>query len=256
MRLCMSIISGAVLLLLVGCGSDTRQDVSLAYTVNAGESLSDVGRKSGLSVSDIIRYNDLDSHVLRAGQRLYLPGISTLPEVVAKPEKQQEEYIYRLVTRAQWGAQPSKANFDPMSLITRITIHHTDDEMSKGQSWGDKEIVRRIQRHHQKNNNWADIGYHFLIGSDGRVYEGRPLTVQGAHARGANNIANIGVSLIGDFDKQLPGAAQMRGLRALLTDLQQRYGIENTRVYGHDDFVTTVCPGERLKAWIDDYRKR
>ena len=33
--------------------------------------------------------------------------------------------------------------------------------------------VRFIQNLHMDKNDWDDIGYSFLIGVDGRVYEGR-----------------------------------------------------------------------------------
>lgn len=42
--------------------------------------------------------------------------------------------------------------------------------------------VRKIQDFHMgPGRNWWDIGYNFLIGEDGRIYEGRGFDAQGAH---------------------------------------------------------------------------
>lgn len=42
---------------------------------------------------------------------------------------------------------------------------------------------------HQIDNKWADIGYHFLVGENGKVYEGRGWNREAAHAPGWNNDA-------------------------------------------------------------------
>ena len=42
--------------------------------------------------------------------------------------------------------------------------------------------VRKVQDFHMgPGRNWWDIGYNFLIGEDGRIYEGRGFDAQGAH---------------------------------------------------------------------------
>ena len=57
--------------------------------------------------------------------------------------------------------------------------------------------------------DWSDIGYNFLIGGDGRVYEGRGWGVQGAHTYGYNSIA-VGICYIGDFTSVMPTPAQLQ----------------------------------------------
>jgi len=43
--------------------------------------------------------------------------------------------------------------------------------------------IRAMQNHHMNTNGWLDIGYNFLTGEDGHVYEGRRWNCVGAHAR-------------------------------------------------------------------------
>lgn len=60
-------------------------------------------------------------------------------------------------------------------------------------------IARDYQNLHIDRNGWEDIGYNFLIGEDGHVYEGRGWDKVGAHAPGYN-FQSIGVCFMGDFN--------------------------------------------------------
>jgi N-acetylmuramoyl-L-alanine amidase len=59
-------------------------------------------------------------------------------------------------------------------------------------------IVRSYQNYHIDLNGWNDIGYNFLVGEDGNVYEGRGWAAVGAHAP-TYNTRSIGICIIGDF---------------------------------------------------------
>ena len=61
----------------------------------------------------------------------------------------------------------------------------------------DDEELRAIdiQRLHL-GFGWDGIGYHYVIGRDGRCEAGRPEYWQGAHVKGINN-QSLGVRLIG-----------------------------------------------------------
>ena len=54
-----------------------------------------------------------------------------------------------------------------------------------------------IQDFHMDDRGWWDIGYNFLIGQDGRIYEGRGFSVQGAHCSGWNTQTLGSVIFIG-----------------------------------------------------------
>ncbi len=233
--------------------SSARQARALQYTVQSGDTLSQLSRRSGLSISEIIKANRLRSNSLEVGQRLSFPGVKELgPDPLLAAKKQL--HSYNIITRNEWGALPMKSNHDPMAAITRITVHHTH-EIPGMMHRNDREIVKAIARYHRNTLQWADIGYHYLIGRDGYVYEGRPVTAQGAHARGINNLNNLGIAVIGDFNDHLPEEKQLNALKSFLADMQKTYSVANNRVYGHYQFVNTACPGKALKGWLQDYVK-
>lgn len=58
---------------------------------------------------------------------------------------------------------------------------------------------------------WPDIGYNWLVGEDGRAYEGRGWDKIGAHTYGYNDVA-VAVSVIGDFTSRVPNAAAQSAL--------------------------------------------
>ncbi len=166
-----------------------------------------------------------------------------------------------VVPRTEWGALKAKpALMDrTVGAYTRITVHHSADNdpvVLDGSAARSFEAVRDIQRAHMngKDTHYGDIGYHFLIDPDGRVIEGRDLTYQGAHAMGDNNVRNVGICLIGNFDIEKPSEAALAALRRILDDLRAKYGIDKDHVYGHRDLRNTRCPGENLTRWLNGYR--
>jgi len=173
----------------------------------------------------------------------------------ARPPSQPAPPPYVVVPRAGWGAESLKDNHDPMERITRLTVHHTAEIAGMGERT-DADLMKGIQDFHRNKRGWADIGYHFVIGRDGKVYEGRGLSIQGAHAGGGNNKENLGISVIGDFSTAMPTSAAIRTLSRFLRAAQQRYGIGMDQVFGHREFKATACPGDSLFSWVERYRAR
>src|SRR5207302_418857 len=134
---------------------------------------------------------------------------------------------------------------------TRITVHHSADREPAhldGSLAASEAEMRQIQKAHVDgaNTHYGDIGYHFVIDPFGRVLEGRELAYQGAHAYGDNNIQNLGVCLIGNFDEEKPTKAALDALKRVLDHLCRTYNIAHNRVYGHRELRKTECPGENL----------
>jgi hypothetical protein len=179
-----------------------------------------------------------------------------------KPENEWHppvEPLGGVIPRASWGARPVyTARVDPMGKIFRLTIHHTGGPCFYGSSAPESaNEIRKIQRYHQNENQWADIGYHFIVDRAGRIWEGRPIIYQGAHAHGNANRGNIGIVVLGNYMQQEMNAAEVRSLRNLVTRLCGEYAIPPTRVYTHGEIRRglTDCPGPAVTRVVQDIRR-
>lgn len=131
----------------------------------------------------------------------------------------------------------------PLSEVLKtVIIHHSVLPLTDG--------PRQIQTKHM-HRGFADIGYHFVIDADGRIFEGRKITIRGAHTHGYNT-GTIGVVLLGNFEESQPTAAQYASMKVLLRYLTAQYQI--THVAGHRDFPpgATLCPGKNLEPLLPD----
>ncbi|MBA3709907.1 MAG: N-acetylmuramoyl-L-alanine amidase [Planctomycetes bacterium] len=251
----------AALLALGGCATrHSRPDPAYAgapqHTVVAGETLSSISETYGIDVATIVKANRLAHKDLYPGQVLVLPGarqvITQIPQHPVAPTVPVDDGVSWFTPRAVWAVQTiDTANADPMAKIYRITVHHSSEH---GDATGDPVDMLRLFEKNHKLKGWACIGYHFIIATDGRVYEGRPLAYQGAHAGGDNNIGNVGVCLLGNFERDRVPEVQRAALISVLDRLSNRFEIARTEIHGHREFKTTDCPGRYLMAVVDEYR--
>lgn len=182
------------------------------------------------------------------------------------------------LSRAEWGAD-EELRFDdagteiwpPAHYAAQVlTAHHTattnDDSDPAGR-------VRAIYQYHAVDRGWGDIGYHYLIDEDGRVYEGRwsgeASTLCGAGGDGADfahdtadglvtaahtggsNSGNAGVALLGEFTTHPrfgaePKAAAVDALEGVLAELAGRHTLDPL---GTVDYVNPV--NGATKAGVD-----
>ena len=133
---------------------------------------------------------------------------------------------------------------------TAIIIHHS--ATAKGNA--------AIFDKSHKNNGWDGVGYDFVIGNGTNSGNGLvEVTFRwreqktGAHCGGTpGNWANedgVGICLVGDFNKSSPTWSQMNSLAKLVRFLKKRYGIGNSRIYGHGATPgghKTDCPGRNF----------
>lgn len=202
---------------------------------------------------------------LALGPFFELPETTPLPLETSDALQRVEElidempgqYVLQVVPRSEWGAKPAfTEQLEQISSFHRITVHHTATFEAPQSDGG--EAIRRVQYRHLNSNGWADIGYHYLVDSAGRVFEGRWLGYQGAHAgrdsaTGENhNEGNIGIALLGDFDDHRPSERQVSSLLALVESLKVSCGIATDDVYQHSDFKEVTCPGALLSDVLPD----
>ena len=125
----------------------------------------------------------------------------------------------------------------PRLELTHIVLHHTAAE---------EKNTEQIRNYHIKKG-WQDIGYDYVIEKDGKVVEGRSLSMQGAHAGVAYyNQHAIGVAVIGNLSKRDIYPAQFASLLQLLETLMNKYRIPIKNILLHREIKNTECPGTRF----------
>ncbi|XP_037118878.1 N-acetylmuramoyl-L-alanine amidase [Syngnathus acus] len=154
----------------------------------------------------------------------------------------------QIISRCQWRAKAYKGTPIPLSLpLGFLYIHHTYEPSQPCLSFSEcSRDMRAMQRFHQEVRNWSDIGYSFVVGSDGYVYEGRGWNILGTHTRGHNSLG-FGVSIIGNYTSTLPSRHALDLVRRRLTSCAVGGGklVANYTVHGHRQTVNyTSCPGD------------
>jgi len=119
------------------------------------------------------------------------------------------------------------------SATNRIIFHHS---LSQDVS------AATIADWHRKRG-MDTIGYHFVIREDGRVENGRDVSMIGAHAKGRNS-DSIGVCLTGDFSRHSPDARQVVAAAKLYKEMCGLYGKELEVEYHRN--TVNPCPGALL----------
>ena len=116
---------------------------------------------------------------------------------------------------------------------------------SKSSAASRLELIRKSHLR-RDGGRWGDIGYHFAIDPAGRLWQARPLTWQGAHVR-AKNEGNIGVVVLGNFERQSVNRAQLGAVTSTLQSLMGKFNVPVSRVRTHLEWAATACPGRSLQ---------
>ncbi|XP_058148530.1 N-acetylmuramoyl-L-alanine amidase [Dasypus novemcinctus] len=158
--------------------------------------------------------------------------------------------------RCRWGARPYRGRPTPLRLpLGFLFVHHTYVPAPPCREFARCAAdMRAMQRYHQDTQGWDDLGYSFVVGSDGYVYEGRGWHWVGAHTRGHNS-RGFGVAVVGNYTAELPPEAALRALRDELPRcaLRARLLRPDYALLGHRQLVPTACPGDalfrQLRTW-------
>ena len=187
-----------------------------------------------------------------------------------------------LLSRKQWGADPSLRNGTPRynAGIRQVFVHHT----ASGNDYTRADvpaIMRGMYRYHTQSLGWFDLAYNFVVDRFGRAWVGRSggvaKPVRGAHTLGFNH-TSVGIAMIGNFDLKKPTQKAVTAvvrLAAWKLDLHQHDAVGRVVVTseGSDRFVAgrrvrlpvvaghrstneTACPGEYLHARLPEIRRR
>lgn len=160
------------------------------------------------------------------------------------------------VPRSRWARSgPIVSLAKPMGSVRRITVHH--DAIDPSPSGSPDDVAGRLEsiRNGHLSRGWADIGYHYAIDPSGRIWQGRPLTLQGAHV-GDQNENNLGIVMLGNFERQAPTRQSLESLDRLIAWEMRRYRISMGEIRTHREMSPTACPGRNLQREMDRTRSR
>ena len=162
---------------------------------------------------------------------------------------------------------------------TKIIIHHTATDYNPG--WTKQEVMKQIQlmyRYHVIDRDFWDIGYNFIIDQLWNIYEWRHWWEGAVWMHTANNNASsIWISLMWNFENDVPTEAQLWALVNLVTALARYYNIDpnwttytfqtnttkdpyvvakqNPTILWHKDVAVTACPGKNLYSFLPKLRE-
>jgi hypothetical protein len=180
-----------------------------------------------------------------------------------------------VIPQSQWrmGLNPPKPG--PVATHTRHAIvHHSAGNTNESDF---VKVVRSYYLLHTEVNGWDDIGYNYLIASDGSIFAGRDPqglagvkqdNVRGAHFCGKNEYT-MGVCIIGDYTQVQPPFPAVNSLCRLLAWKMQEDGLipfDSARhpnpnggflgtLAGHRDGCSTECPGDKVYAQVEAIRE-
>lgn len=124
--------------------------------------------------------------------------------------------------------------------ITEIIVHCTATPEGR-------EVTVDTIRSWHLANGWKDIGYHYVVGLDGKVRPGRPEAQIGSHVAGHNS-GTIGIVYVGGVadDGKTPKDTRTPAQKAALLDLAKALIAKYPairRVAGHNQYTNAkACP--------------
>ncbi|PSN48383.1 hypothetical protein C0J52_21009 [Blattella germanica] len=185
-------------------------------------------------------------------ERLAIEDKPQTTDKISEPDTLPKTHV-RLINRRMWLAQPPLEQAEELQHpLKYVVILHTATEECLKQS-DCVFMTRHIQNFHIEGYGWWDIGYSFLIGGDGNVYEGRGWDHMGAFAKGYNHLS-IGIALIGTFTNVLPSELQLRTLDYWIEEGVRLGKISpDYKILTHQQLSRTTSPGtafvQLIKTW-------
>lgn len=108
------------------------------------------------------------------------------------------------------------------------------------------------------NSALDDIPHNFLIGGDGRIYEGRGFNFEGQHTANldATDYNNIGIDIafIGNYQDNPPSSDQLDILKRFIEFyVEQKIIAEDYKIFLQDELIDQNVKADALKEVIKNY---
>lgn len=177
-----------------------------------------------------------------------------------------ETQSYNEELKLAWPVKKSKK-------VDGIILHHTASEYASS-----LDGIREIHKYHSLSRRWWDIGYNYVIGYNGEVYEWRLWWDYAVWAHVLwNNYSTMGISVMGNYNERKLTNNQYRALKALISKIIYTYDIdmeeeiplhktctdceywlstkEFSPIAGHRDGWHTSCPWENIYLHIETFNR-
>ncbi|MGH3484557.1 MAG: peptidoglycan recognition protein family protein [Nocardioidaceae bacterium] len=156
-----------------------------------------------------------------------------------------EEFVVPVLSRDMWDAAPARSG-GTTHTIERLTVHHSAYVLRTNEDA--PAHLQRLQAEHQRYG-WVDIAYHYLIDLEGNVYAGRDARLAGDTFTTYDPTGHLLVCMLGHFDRQQLGSAQLDALVSTLASGAHTHQVAASTIAGHNTYeVATVCPGRAIDA--------
>lgn len=126
------------------------------------------------------------------------------------------------------------------SGIELDVLHHSGESTY---AYRGLETWLTLQDYHIRGKGWVDIGYHFGIGPDGKIFLGRNIYFAGDHSGAQIDKISIGICLLGDFNQEMVPPVQRRAYGYLANLCASTYGYTQHTGHRWVGIETPDCPG-------------
>ena len=136
--------------------------------------------------------------------------------------------------------------------ITSITLHHEGSPEPLRPSDDPVAKLRGLQSWGERDRNWWDVPYHFLIDLDGRIYEGRDWHYMGETNTTYDPSGHLLISILGNYNRQEPTQKQLDAIADLMAWTTKEFHVPLDSIRGHYQYAQTDCPGKNLRKYLED----
>ena len=136
--------------------------------------------------------------------------------------------------------------------ITSITLHH--EGSAKPLRPEDDPVVglRALQSWGERDRNWWDVPYHYLIDLDGHVYEGRDWHYMGETNTTYDPSGHLLISILGNYNLLEPTQEELDAFANVLAWAVKKFDVPLDSIKGHYNYAETDCPGKNLRKYLED----
>ncbi|MES2178997.1 MAG: peptidoglycan recognition family protein [Gemmatimonadota bacterium] len=136
--------------------------------------------------------------------------------------------------------------------ITHVTLHHTGDAQPLKPTDDPAAKLRALFTWGARDRNWWDLPYHYLLGLEGQIYEGRDWHYMGETNTAYDPGGHFLISIIGNYERQEPTPALLESIADLMAWALKEFDLPLDKIGGHYNYADTGCPGQHLKKYLED----